>query len=198
MTFDGCVAFVNSEREIGWIRKESCSHGMEDFSRGVTLCPELPLSNYSHRLKATNCNLCSSKFREAHGSSASQLDRPMVLFNDIIQILILAWPRRYFAFTLARGQDYFSTTLKIGSEHSTVAISLRKLPYDINDCGRLSQRPPPAVSTPQATGRTSLDPIACQMRRYRPRHILDRCQSAIGFCVGLCSLCQNGVLLFPS
>ncbi len=33
------------------IREQSCSHGIEDLSRGISLCPDLPFSNDSHRLE---------------------------------------------------------------------------------------------------------------------------------------------------
>ena len=69
-TIYGSVAFANSEREIGLIRKHSCSNGIENLCGSFTLRFHLPFSNYSHHFKATNCNLCSSKFLEAQGCPA--------------------------------------------------------------------------------------------------------------------------------
>ncbi len=66
----GSVAFANSEQENFWILEQSCSDGIEDLSRGITLCSELPFSNDPHRLKATNCNLCSSKSPKDQRGSA--------------------------------------------------------------------------------------------------------------------------------
>ncbi len=68
--FLGCVAFAEAERKNIWIREQSCSHGIEDLSRGITLCSDLPFSNYSHRLKTADSDPRGPECFEAQRGSA--------------------------------------------------------------------------------------------------------------------------------
>ncbi len=85
----GCVAFAEAEQGEARIGERSCSDGIEDLCRGITLCSDLPFSNDPHRLKATNCNPCRSKPPKAQRGPASLFDGPMVLLDNVVQIFVL-------------------------------------------------------------------------------------------------------------
>jgi hypothetical protein len=50
----------------------------------------LPLADHMHQFDAAQQNTCAPEGLEPEHRSSSPLDRPVILFDDVVQILVLA------------------------------------------------------------------------------------------------------------
>ena len=66
---------------------------MRSGERAPVVAPQLPFANHVHDLDAAKDDACATEGFESEHPSSDALDRPVVLLNDVVEVLTL--PNRY-------------------------------------------------------------------------------------------------------